>query len=166
MKLTSGGLRCHFHWGGECGPTALYGWLFVALHLAFLVLLGRVLAASHSIIYALSVTSVALPVQALWWSMFRIGGPLGMEWYPQVSFLSPFFLIFFVFSVLVSYVFRFRSSVTVVFIAFNRLYFSNYYHESFICNSIERNFVMGIQEKTVMLDVKKKEGEELMYFFL
>ncbi|ROT70126.1 uncharacterized protein [Penaeus vannamei] len=85
VKLTSGGLRCHFHWGGECGPTALYGWLFVALHLAFLVLLGRVLAASHSIIYALSVTSVALPVQALWWSMFRIGGPLGMEWYPQES---------------------------------------------------------------------------------
>lgn len=85
VKLTSGGLRCHFHWGGDCGATALYGWLVAALHVAFLVLVGRVLAASHSMIFTLATTAIALPVQALWWALFTIGGPLGMQWHPQVT---------------------------------------------------------------------------------
>ncbi|XP_045609015.1 uncharacterized protein [Procambarus clarkii] len=85
VKLTSGGLHCHFHWGGECGSTALYGWLMAVLHVAFLVLVGRVLAASHSMIFTLATTAVALPVQALWWALFTIGGPLGMLWHPQVT---------------------------------------------------------------------------------
>lgn len=85
VKLTSGGLRCHFHWGEECGPTALYGWLVVILHVTFLVLIGRVMAASHSMIFTLATTSVSLPVQALWWALFTTGGHFGIHWHPQVT---------------------------------------------------------------------------------
>ncbi|XP_066988886.1 uncharacterized protein [Macrobrachium rosenbergii] len=85
VELTSGGLRCHFHWGKECKATALYGWLFAVLHVCFLMLLGRVVTAARSVIFALSVASVALPFQALWWSLFSTGGSLGMLWQPQVT---------------------------------------------------------------------------------
>lgn len=85
VHLAAGAWRCHFHWGGECGPTALYGWAMAALHVMFLGLLGKVMAATQSMVFALATTALALPIQAIWWSLFTMGGPLGMVWQPQVS---------------------------------------------------------------------------------
>lgn len=86
VNLTSSGLACHFRWdSSDCGPTAMYGWIFTILHIAFLLLLGQVVSSSGSMIYALSVSSVSLPLTALWWSLFRMGGSLGIEWHPQVT---------------------------------------------------------------------------------
>ncbi|MPC38542.1 hypothetical protein E2C01_032053 [Portunus trituberculatus] len=81
-RLTAGGWRCHFHWGGECGPTALYGWLMAFLHVIFLWLLGKVMATAQSMVFALATTALALPIQAAWWSLFTMGGPLGIVWHP------------------------------------------------------------------------------------
>ncbi|XP_050735560.1 uncharacterized protein LOC127008065 isoform X2 [Eriocheir sinensis] len=85
VHLAAGAWRCHFHWGGECGPTALYGWSMAALHVMFLGLLGKVMAATQSMVFALATTALALPIQAIWWSLFTMGGPLGMVWQPQVT---------------------------------------------------------------------------------
>ena len=85
VELSSAGLACHFHGGDSCGPTALYGWLFVILYIGFLFCVGKVLAYSGSMIYTLSVASLALPLSAFWWALFRAADKWGMEWYPQVS---------------------------------------------------------------------------------
>ncbi|XP_076059777.1 uncharacterized protein LOC143036384 isoform X2 [Oratosquilla oratoria] len=86
VQLTSTGLGCHFQGFNEaCSVTVLYGWIFLLSHIAFLVLVGCVLLQSRSMVYTLALASLSLPFSALWWAVFRIGGPYGMEWYPQVT---------------------------------------------------------------------------------
>lgn len=43
------------------------------------------MAATQSMVFTLATTSLALPIQAIWWSLFTMGGTLGIVWQPQVS---------------------------------------------------------------------------------
>ncbi|KAF2358146.1 hypothetical protein FHG87_011091 [Trinorchestia longiramus] len=86
VNLTLGGLKCHFSSDlNSCGPTALYGWLCV---LCLLLLLGCVrylCLLVHSLIFPLSVASLALPFSCLFWALCSEGGPYGIIWTPKVT---------------------------------------------------------------------------------
>lgn len=107
-NLTRDGLYCHF--GGHnkmtnnlndeatslithdtCQQVATYAWPFLVAYIFFTFSSLHFLIISESAVFTIAVSTVALPLAGIWWSLFRVVGvvtPLAsglLEWFPVVT---------------------------------------------------------------------------------
>lgn len=76
LNNTSHGFSCHFLFlyekNNDCGGVYIYGWLFFITYLIYSVSSIKFLIMSQSAVFTVAVTTTALPLTGIWWSLFHM----------------------------------------------------------------------------------------------
>ncbi|XP_021930645.1 uncharacterized protein LOC110835079 isoform X3 [Zootermopsis nevadensis] len=104
LNLTRNGLYCHF--GGHdkmahnmsnegmstsiydtCHQVAIYAWPFLFAYILFVLSSVQFLIMTESAVFTVAVSTIALPLAGIWWSLFRMTAstPGLLEWFPAAT---------------------------------------------------------------------------------
>ncbi|KAJ9575633.1 hypothetical protein L9F63_007494, partial [Diploptera punctata] len=99
-NLTRNGLHCHFAGFNStveareletCQHVVTYAWPFVAAYILFVLTSLKFLIVSESAVFTVAMTTSALPLAGIWWSLFRMVGTVTLktselvQWHPVVT---------------------------------------------------------------------------------
>lgn len=95
LKLSGHGLACHFtkstsskHTASDdCGDVYIYGWLFLLTYIIYSLSSIRFLILSQSAVFTVAMTTTALPLTGIWWSLFNMSSLKNglIIWNPSIT---------------------------------------------------------------------------------